>query len=50
MDLLERFHEGRIGFQQIVDLAEVAALDEGTEPLRVGNDEVVLLLARRGER
>jgi hypothetical protein len=50
MNRLEGRHELRIGFEQIVDLAEVAAFNEGAQPLRVRHDEVVLLLARRERR
>jgi len=49
MNRLEGCHEFRVGIQKIIDLAEIAAFDKCTEPLRVGNDEVVLLLTR-GER
>ena len=47
--ILERLHELGIGIEKIVDLAEIAALDEGAQPLRIRHDEVVFLLAR-GER
>jgi len=33
MDRLEGRHEIRVGFEEVVDLAEVAAFHEGTEPL-----------------
>ncbi len=49
VNLHERLLEVGIGVEQIIDLAEITALDEGAEPLRVRHDEVVLLFAR-GQR
>ncbi len=49
MDLHERLLELGVGVEQIVDLAEIAAFDEGAQPLRIRHDEIVLLLAR-GQR
>ncbi len=49
MHVRQRRLEFRIGVDQVVDLAVIAALDEGAEPLRVRHRHVVLLLAR-GER
>jgi hypothetical protein len=45
MDVLERLHELGICVEQIVDLPEIATLDERTQPLRVRHDEVILPLA-----
>jgi hypothetical protein len=45
MHVGKRRLEFRVGIDQIIELAIIATLDEGAEPLRVGHRHIVFLLA-----